>query len=146
MGSAEWNAVVELSRMAPRDGVRRSSERSRRSRMVFSILGSAMAAVVLIVPCDQGEVSPHQGASHHLIRASATLSGLRRETQARWSYSFSRWCPSIFNEVLPVRSTSVGSSSCRDPFGASPAIKATQLLFWRLTVFTLNLLFGARRN
>ena len=59
------------SRTAPRDGVRRSSERSRRSDMVFSILGSVKAVVVLSVPCDQGKVSPHQGASHHLIRASA---------------------------------------------------------------------------
>ena len=69
--SAEWNAGVELSRTALRDGVNGSSERSRRSDMVFSILGSVRAAVVLIVPCDQGEGCPHQGASHHLIRASA---------------------------------------------------------------------------
>ena len=71
MGSAEWNAGVEFSGTAPRDGVRRSSERSRRSDMFFSSLGPERAGVVLIVPCDQGEVSPHQGASHHLIRASA---------------------------------------------------------------------------
>ena len=53
MVSAEWNAV-ELSQTAPRDGVRRSSERLRRSDMFFSILGSVRACAVFIVPCDQG--------------------------------------------------------------------------------------------
>ena len=42
---------------------------------------------------------------------------MRRDTRVQWSYSFSRWCVSIFIEVFPVRSHGVGSSSCRDTFG-----------------------------